>query len=132
MMVGVVMTHEASANTDIHLKSLTFRQRYLERFVVKKTVGGYLNKVTGERFDHESEAIANLFENHRNLVESYYPGLGFYEDPRLKRNQYFQSNDIGTIRVPLKQVDWSCQLSNEVTTDNKLVYLVSGVKADGS
>jgi hypothetical protein len=85
MITGCVMTHP-SGTTDVHFKSLVYRAKYLERFVYKSPQKGWINKITGERFDHESEVMDNLFANYKELVESYYPALGFYDDPRLLQN----------------------------------------------
>ncbi len=66
----------------------------------------YENRLTKEVFESEELCIQSLFENHKDLLESFYPALGQHEDFSLKSNKFLQSQDIGTVRLPLVEVEW--------------------------
>jgi hypothetical protein len=96
--------------TDFHFKALTYRKKYLSNFIYYKDNSSsksmYENRLTKEVFESEELCIQSLFENHKDLLESFYPALGQHEDFSLKSNKFLQSQDIGTVRLPLVEVEW--------------------------
>lgn len=70
------------------------------------TSSAYENRLTGERFQVESQCIESIFSNHQQLIESFYPSLGLHNDGNQQANKFLYCTDLGVARLPLKKVHW--------------------------
>jgi hypothetical protein len=90
-----------------------YRTRYLESFAGPSTIPGthdegFENRLTKEIFETREECLESLFANNQQLLESLYPALGGYRDPAYAENPVMGCEDVGVVRLPLREINLFC------------------------
>lgn len=115
LVVGVLMANSEQGVADLHVKSMSYRTQYLDNFAGPSSGPGacgegFENRLTKETFDTRKECLESLFANNQQLLESLYPALGGHRDSAHSENQVMGSEDVGVVRLPLKEVTLLCQV----------------------
>ena len=123
------MLNSEECLTDVHLKSLSYRKQYLDKFMSSVSGSSRVeNRLTKEVFDSEADGLNSLFQNQQSLLESLYPALGGHKDLDHGVNPILRSADVGVVRLPLKEVSTLCQIGSDVAPEQPLFVLVRGLR----
>jgi hypothetical protein len=133
LFVGAVLNDNLEGVTDVHLKGLEYRKRYLGTFIGHGAkVGTVVNRLTSEDFPDSQTCLKSLLTNNQALLESLYPALGGETESAARVNPFLRSKDLGVVRLPLKEVSAVCQLGTDVSANKALSILVIGQKQDST